>query len=71
MSADTNGPLFHETPGGWLAISPEDFPPLGVIADTREEAEVRYRTRAEYWRSLLELAKAQPVARNEDANSHV
>jgi len=48
-------PVLTETPGGWLAVSPGDFPRIGVIAPTIPEAERDYRAARDAWRAWRNL----------------
>lgn len=48
---DIDRPELSETPTGWLAVG-DDFPRIGVMAPTREEAERRFRVEREAWREL-------------------
>lgn len=53
---DMDSPVLTETSyGKWLARSPGDFPRIGVIADTSEEAEAEYRASRAEWRRLRDL----------------
>jgi predicted RNase H-like HicB family nuclease len=48
-------PEIRETPAGWMAYSPPDFPyRIGVVGETREEARGRFTDALEAWRELEE-----------------
>jgi hypothetical protein len=48
---DVDRPRLSQTPSGWLAVG-DDFPRIGVMAPTREEAERLFRTERQAWREL-------------------
>jgi hypothetical protein len=61
MSIEADTPVLRETPGGWLATSPGDFPRIGVMATTSTEATNKYKSERAVWRHLRDLAVAEPV----------
>jgi hypothetical protein len=48
---DRDAPELSETPSGWLAVG-NDFPRIGVMAPSREEAERLFRSERAAWREL-------------------
>lgn len=75
MSGETQKPsidaflpcrLIERESGGWLALSARGAPVgIGVEAESREEAERRFKTEAEAWRALLaEVRERSPAAQD-------
>lgn len=52
MKVDSDLPDLLPTPTGWLATR-DDFPRIGVMAPTRDEAERLFRTKREAWRVMV------------------
>ena len=48
---DADRPALSQTPTGWLATR-DDFPRIGVMGSTREEAERLFRAERDAWREL-------------------
>lgn len=62
VSDSADVPVLRETPGGWLAVSPGDFPRIGVMAPTSAEAETEYRTLRQTWRRWRDLPEPEVTA---------
>lgn len=47
-------PVVRQTPGGWLATTPgNEFPRIGVMAETSEEAKTKLAQATDAWRTLM------------------
>jgi hypothetical protein len=45
-------PDLRETPGGWLAVA-TDSPRVAVLADTKEDALIKFHEERDIWRQLI------------------
>jgi len=53
-------PDVRESPGGWLAASPADYPyRIGVLGDDRDEARRKFVAALDAWEELHERAARQ------------
>jgi hypothetical protein len=56
-------PNVRQGASGWLASSPSDYPiRIGVVGDTRDEAERRFGAAFAAWEELHERAQAEAQA---------